>query len=349
MTAATLFWDLRYRPAGTDGAWKQQRFPVAAGVSVPALPRGEQYQAQIRAVAASGKCSAWVDCDFTVGNTNRVGAAALPNIANQQSMWDIDTSVTYAAVSPEDGTSTATISVSAGTLVIGSQRITYGASSATIDGTAGEQVRIYLYYEDPNLLGGTLPLHLTTDIVESASADGRVAISFLDLTFPAAGSSGSGGGGIGGGGGSGGAGSCVVVDSWLPCGRQAGDIGVGDVLQLCDPESEQPAVGIVEFAARRRVPCVEIETAGGVVLRCSRTAPIPVRDGYALAPDLLGRHVPTMQGGVIAWQAVTRVTDIGLQDVQHITVGDRCFWAGARPGAYILHHNAKQAQEVQIQ
>jgi hypothetical protein len=29
--------------------------------------------------------------------------------------------------------------------------------------------------------------------------------------------------------------------------------------------------------------------------------------------------------------------------VQHITVGDRCFWAGEKRGAYILHHNSKDA------
>lgn len=27
--------------------------------------------------------------------------------------------------------------------------------------------------------------------------------------------------------------------------------------------------------------------------------------------------------------------------VQYITVGDKCFWAGERKGAYILHHNMK--------
>jgi hypothetical protein len=32
---------------------------------------------------------------------------------------------------------------------------------------------------------------------------------------------------------------------------------------------------------------------------------------------------------------------VGEIKVQHITVGDKCFWAGEKQGKYILHHNMK--------
>ncbi|HID8537153.1 TPA: hypothetical protein ACXIMI_002283 [Stenotrophomonas maltophilia] len=168
------------------------------------LQRGTPYEMQMRSVGTNGRASAWVDVAVDVPDTNRIGAAALPNIGNQQSMWDMTTSVTFAASSDASGASVATISVTAGTLIIGSVQVSYAASSATLTGTAGQKVTVYLYYVDPQLVGGSRQLMLTTNIVETANANGNVAISALQITFPAAGSSGSGGGGIGGGGGSGG-------------------------------------------------------------------------------------------------------------------------------------------------
>jgi len=169
------------------------------------LIRGVDYEFNARFVDKNGLSSNWVPVAASVANTNRVGAAALPNIGNQQSMWDLQTSVTFAATSSLEGNSVATISVTAGALVIGSQTVNYGASSGTITGNAGDKVTVYLYYDDPYLQGGTRPLGITTNIVETANVNGRVAITSVYIEFPAAGGSSTGGGSIGGGGGSGGA------------------------------------------------------------------------------------------------------------------------------------------------
>ncbi|MBN4937340.1 hypothetical protein JY409_04690 [Stenotrophomonas maltophilia] len=206
MTVPIASYELRVREVGApDTAW-QYRSQVAGQVFVVReLQRGTPYELQMRSIGMNGRASEWVDVEVNVPDTNRVGAAALPNIGNQQSMWDMTTSVTFAASSDAEGASVATISVTAGTLVIGSVQVAYAASSGSLTGTAGQKVTVYLYYYDPQLQGGSRQLRMTTNIVETANTNGNVAIAALQITFPAAGSSGSGGGSIGGGGGSGGA------------------------------------------------------------------------------------------------------------------------------------------------
>ena len=43
--------------------------------------------------------------------------------------------------------------------------------------------------------------------------------------------------------------------------------------------------------------------------------------------------------GLVEWQTVTRLEHLDEIEVQLISVGDRCFWAGEQAHAYILHHN----------
>lgn len=155
------------------------------------------------------------------------------------------------------------------------------------------------------------------------------------------------GSGYGGGYGGGSAGGCVSVDSLLPGGRIAGEIRIGDVMELADERSLEPGEGVVSYSQTKSVPGYRIVTESGVSLKCSDTAPIPTPEGLVLAPDLLGQLVPVRrdENGIITvgWEKVVSVTAIGDILVQHITVGDRCFWAGEKSGAYILHHNLKDA------
>lgn len=199
--------EVRWRPVG-DAGWQSRSYVPGAQIQIREIERGGEYEVEARSIGVGALASEWVPATVTVPPTNRTGALALPTnvVGNQASMWDVDTSVTYEAVSDASGDSEATISVSAGTLVIADRTIAYGASSAQITGQAGETVVVYLYYDDPQWQGGSRPLGLTTNVVESANAYGRIAITSLALKFPAAGESGGGGGGIGGGGGGGGAG-----------------------------------------------------------------------------------------------------------------------------------------------
>lgn len=201
--------EIRWRPQGAgDEAWQYRRYLPAAKVQIREIERAEDYEIQARSIGVPQvPPSEWVAAVVTVPATNRTGALALPTnvVGNQASMWNIGTSVTYSATSPTSGDGTATISVSAATLVVGSRTINYGPSSASVTGAPGTSKRVYLYYDDRNFQGGSRPLGVTESIVESANVDGRIALTALTLNFPAPGSSGGGGGDAGGGGGGGGA------------------------------------------------------------------------------------------------------------------------------------------------
>lgn len=153
------------------------------------------------------------------------------------------------------------------------------------------------------------------------------------------------GGGYGGGGGGGG-GACVAIESFLPDGRRAGTIKVGDTMQLGDQETMEAGTGQVSYSQQKEARGYRIITESGASLICSDTAPIPAKGKGLLTPDkLLGERVAVRwdEGGKVhtGWELVTAVDEVGVIQVQHITVGDKCFWAGEKKGAYILHHNLK--------
>ena len=142
-----------------------------------------------------------------------------------------------------------------------------------------------------------------------------------------------------------GAGNCVHVDSYLPSGISAKQVHVGSVIHLCDPETEEHDSGRVTYSESKPAPGYRIRTASGVSLVCSDTAPIPTRVGYKTPKDLMGHEVPVFDIEAhddMVWEKVVEVDRVGPIWVQHITVGDRCFWAGEQAGRYILHHNMKE-------
>lgn len=134
---------------------------------------------------------------------------------------------------------------------------------------------------------------------------------------------------------------CVAVNSFLPDGKIAGDIRVNDTMILADQDSLMPATGTVSYSEISFQPCVRIITESGASLVCSTTAPIPTTEGLLKAPEVNGKHVAVMVENVAKWDFVTEVYDVGHQWVQHITVEDKCFWAGENSNAFILHHNIK--------
>ncbi|WP_372382119.1 fibronectin type III domain-containing protein [Xanthomonas sp. NCPPB 1068] len=348
MSAPAQFHEVRYRIIGAEPTeWVVQVVAASSDVTLDGLTRGAQYEIQIRAVARNGRKSNWVNVTSTVATTNREGAAALPTnaVANQASMWGLATSVTYAASTTAEGVATATISASAGSLVIGSKTINYGPSSATVSGAAGQVVKYYLYYDDPQLTGGSKVMGLASNIVDSANVDGRIALAPITVTFPAAGQSGSGGGSIGGGGGSGGAGSCPSVNAWvIERARgvirahevQVGDFlrGVGDAWVRVTYSQRKQAEGV----------CITSEI-GRHQLTCSMDAPILVCNGdFIPAEDLRGKLVMIDGSGA---DEILNVEALGHIEVQHISCAgewsDRVFLVGDDQKYLFPHHNAKQA------
>jgi hypothetical protein len=141
---------------------------------------------------------------------------------------------------------------------------------------------------------------------------------------------------------------CVAVASFLPDGRTAGQVKVGDTMELGDEETMETTTGVVSYSTLMEARGYRITTESGASLVCSDTAPVPARGKGLLTPaELLGEQVAVRwdESGspLVNWETVTKVEEVGMIQVQHITVGDRCFWAGEKKAAYILHHNMKQA------
>lgn len=196
----------------------------------------------------------------------------------------------------------------------------------------------------PNLLGGTFGAG-EDDVTRLAGGFGaRFFPSLKDKVLRAAARSSGGGGG-------GGTRPCVHIASWVirrgEDGQaeqvQAGHIQVDDQILLIDG-----TWGRVGYSERREAKLFRVVTAELVSLVCSDSAPLPVRDGGHRTPgELMGHSVLAWPdpNGVSDWRPVADVQAVGFGWVQHLTVGNRDFWAGEHAGRYLGHHNAKPPPE----
>lgn len=174
------------------------------------------------------------------------------------------------------------------------------------------------------------------------SITGAVSPSYLDYTVTINGSPvqsnpyypGGGGGGE----------PCVDVDAILPGNIRAGDVKVGDELELFNPVTWEPFTGTVSYSETKAAHRWRVVTSQGVALPCSDSAPIAVKSGGHKTPtELVGEYVCIRIGNEEPqWDEVVHVEDIGDGFVQHITVENADFWAGEFYDAFILHHNLKK-------
>ncbi len=153
----------------------------------------------------------------------------------------------------------------------------------------------------------------------------------------------------GGGGGTGG--GCVLLDSYMPLveseifnGReikQAYQLREGYAISLNTADEElNTYIGSVVFNVVDLQPCVRIETAQGISLNCSTTAPIFTKDSeFVDAPDLMNKQILCMKDDKEFWDEVVSIESIGEKFVAVINAGDTAFWAGEQDGSYVLHHN----------
>jgi hypothetical protein len=158
----------------------------------------------------------------------------------------------------------------------------------------------------------------------------------------------------GGGGSSGGGGGCVVLESYIPLAetklsnertvRHAWQLQEGHNISLNTADEElNTYIGSVVFNIVDWQPCVRIETAQGISLLCSTTAPIFTKESeFVNAPDLMNKQILCMKDDTEFWDEVVSIESIGDRYVSVINAGDTAFWAGEQDGSYILHHNVSQ-------
>ncbi|WP_428309244.1 phage tail protein [Hydrocarboniphaga sp.] len=252
-------------------------------------------------------------------------------IANQRSNFNgLSISSSYSSGSP----STVTISTSAATLPAGSVTPSYGAASVSVSQTRGTTVTYYLYWDDPDLQGGSRTLVATTNKFDLLAADGRVNVGSVSVTVPTTGS-GSGGGGNPGG--------CPSADAVTSENLRFSDVGAGTELELADALTLSHDRGPVLGAAWRWAECVRVIAQNGASGPCSVTAQLATRGGRYVVVRLLGvgDEIATKVDGVAGWSPVADIQPIGLRLVRQVYVANRAFWFGDRSGACLLHHNEK--------
>ncbi len=147
-----------------------------------------------------------------------------------------------------------------------------------------------------------------------------------------------------------GGGGCVALESFVPMveieqkhnGREitkAWMLESGMKISL-GTEELQIVDGSVVKTLNDYQPCVRISTSDGITLVCSTTAPILTKDkGFIPATEVYGKRVAVMRNGVTWYDEVVGLEDVGMKFVRVIDAGNNSFWAGERPGAFILHHN----------
>lgn len=124
--------------------------------------------------------------------------------------------------------------------------------------------------------------------------------------------------------------SCVSVDERID-GKRAGSIKAGDILRIADPDTFEAGQAEVLYSGLSVQPGVKITTATGRTLTCSTSAPIATDQGLVRAKHLL-HYDAIIEGG--NYERIVSVEFLGEIPVQHIYLGERCFWVNG-----FLHHN----------
>lgn len=137
-------------------------------------------------------------------------------------------------------------------------------------------------------------------------------------------------------------GGCVTDDMWLRPDLQAKNVKVGDTVRVMSDAFEH-GDGVITALRRSVQPALELETIGGVRLRCSDTTPFVLKDGSTvLAPTMLNKSVLVETGvgsNEFEWQEVASLRQIGDRLVYLITVNNMSYAAGEPGARRVISHN----------
>jgi hypothetical protein len=148
----------------------------------------------------------------------------------------------------------------------------------------------------------------------------------------------------------GGGGGCVALESYIPLveaeqkhnGREITKAWMLESGMKISLGTEELSIvdGQVVKTLNDYQPCVRISTADGITLVCSTTAPILTKEkGFIPATEVYGKRVAVMRNGRTWYDEVVGLEDVGMKFVRVIDAGNNSFWAGERPGSFVLHHN----------
>lgn len=232
------------------------------------------------------------------------------------------------------------ITVSAFTLTGQGISASYGGGS--IAGLAFD-TDYYVYAYDPSVAGGSIVYFATTS---NASYLGNTDYLFIDNVHtplstgvyqpPANPPPGYGGGS-----------KCVDEHAWLPGGKRARDLQVGDPLLMMRPDGDGAEGGAVTAISREHTACVRLTTETGVALVVSTSTPIMYRlepNGPVLCADAReieeGVFLPVVDHVAgYRWEALTERLHVADRWVMRISANNGVFAAGSMPDRFIFTHN----------
>lgn len=135
-------------------------------------------------------------------------------------------------------------------------------------------------------------------------------------------------------------GGCVEASMWLEPGLLAGDVQLG---QAIDVAAYNPDAIVRREVQRNSIspqPCWRIVSESGAAVVASDSTPMTLRDGTNVKfPEMLGREVLVADERGLTWEKVVECAPVGERDVVFINVGGNCYFAGESPVARIATHN----------
>lgn len=150
------------------------------------------------------------------------------------------------------------------------------------------------------------------------------------------------------GSGFGGSGGCVVPSSFMPNGKRAEDMRVGDELTVLDyGDMSKTLKSKVE--AHRVVaaqPCLRIKSESGIWVECSLSTPLTLQDGSVVyGRDVLGKELAVQDKDGFRWEKITSVTNVGEKDVILISANNQTYAAGGERDRFIFTHNVQVVKQ----
>jgi hypothetical protein len=235
-------------------------------------------------------------------------------------------------------TSSATITLPAGTLTVGGRTVSYPTMTTTVTGASGTTIHYYLYGDDPRY-SGTMSngLVATTNYLAPYQSTGRIFLGELNVTF----STGSTGGGTGGGGGGL---NCVAATSWVHTKRgwlRAYDVVPGDELWVLNSDKTGGEWAEVDRNLLATEECYYLYGADSDIgVTISHSTPIELEDGtFIKVKDVDGHELAFEHNGEL-WKEKTYVRPVGKKNVCKIHCGNKCYSAGDIAEQGIFAHNA---------